>query len=64
VLRSMILAVLLMVGGIEQNPGPVVELENTVRVLCAWSGRNLKSEIQYELCERRYHYSCGNVKTQ
>ena len=29
-LASMILAVLLMIGGIEQNPGPVLEVENTV----------------------------------
>ena len=27
VLSSMILAVLLMIGGIDQNPGPVVEVE-------------------------------------
>jgi hypothetical protein len=30
VLRWMVLGVLLMNGGIEQNPGPVVEVENTV----------------------------------
>jgi hypothetical protein len=32
VLSSMVLAVLLIIGGIEQNPGPVVEVENTVRL--------------------------------
>ena len=31
-LSSLILAVLLIIGGIEQNPGPAVEMENTVRV--------------------------------
>jgi len=30
VLSSMVLAVLLMIGGIKQNPVPVVEVENTV----------------------------------
>jgi hypothetical protein len=30
VLSSMVLAVLLIIGGVEQNPGPDVEVENTV----------------------------------
>ena len=30
VLSSMVLAVLLVIGGVEHNPGPVVEVENTV----------------------------------
>jgi hypothetical protein len=30
VLSSMFLAVLQIIGGVEQNPGPVVEVENTV----------------------------------
>jgi hypothetical protein len=29
VLNCMILAVLLIIGGIEQNPGPVTEVDNT-----------------------------------
>jgi len=56
VLSFMVLAVLLIIGGVEQNPGPVLEVENTVRLLCTGSGRNLKSGIQ---CELWYHYSCG-----
>jgi len=60
----MVLAVLLVIGGVEQNPGPVVEAENTVRLLCTGCGRNLKSGIQCELCGRWYHYSCGSVKAQ
>src|SRR5215510_15165624 len=63
-LSSMILAVLLIIGEIEQNPGPAAEMENTVRILCAGCERNLKSGIQCELCARWYHYSCGNVKAQ
>jgi hypothetical protein len=30
VLSVMVLAILLMIGGIEQNPGPVVEVKNTM----------------------------------
>ena len=63
-LCSMVLAVLLMIGGIEQNTGPVMEMENTVQLLCTECGRNLKSGIQCELCGRWYHYSCGRVKAQ
>jgi hypothetical protein len=39
VLSSMVLAVLLTIG-------PIVEVENTVRLLCTGCGRNLKSGIQ------------------
>ena len=60
----LMLAVLLLIGGIEQNPGPVAESENTVRLLCSGCARKLKSGIQCEQCERWYHYSCGNVKSQ
>ena len=37
ILVSLILAVFLIIGGIEHNPGPAVENENTVRVLCTTS---------------------------
>ena len=63
-LCSMVLAVLLVIGGIEQNPGPVVEVGNTVKLLCTGCGRNLSSGTQCELCGRSYHYSCGRVKVQ
>jgi hypothetical protein len=33
VLSFMALALLLMIGGIEKNPGPVVEVENAVQIL-------------------------------
>jgi len=49
-LISMVLAVLLVIGGFEQNPRPVVKVENTVRLVCTRCGRNLKSGIQCELC--------------
>ena len=35
-----------------------------MRLLCTACGRNLKSEVQCELCGRMYHYSCGSVKAQ
>ena len=56
------LAVLIIIGGIEQNAGPVVEMENTVHLLCTGGGLNLKLGIQCELCGRWYLYSCGRVK--
>ena len=64
VLSSMVLAVLLVMGGVEQNPGPAVEVEKTVRLLCTGYGRNLKSGIQCDRCGRPYHYSYGSVKAQ
>ena len=64
VLSFIVLAVLLMIGGVEQNPGLVLEVENTVPLLCTGCGRNLKSGIQCELCGRWYHYRCGSVKAQ
>ena len=60
----MILPVLLIIGRVEQNLGPIAEVENTVRILCTGCGRNLKSGIQCGLCGRWFHYHCGNVKVQ
>jgi len=64
VLSAMFLALLLITGVIEQNSGPIVEGENTVRILYTVCGRNLKSGIQCELCGRWYHYNCGSVRAQ
>ena len=47
VLCSMVLAVLLMIGGTEHSPGPVVEVENTVLGAAG---------IQCELCGRWYQF--------
>jgi hypothetical protein len=62
VLSSAVLGVLLLISGSEQNPGPIVDVENTVRLICTGCSRNLKSGTQCELYGRWYHYSCGNVK--
>lgn len=64
ILCAATLAVLLVIGGVEQNPGPGVEVENTVQVLCSGCERNLKSGTQCDTCGRWFHNSCGNVKAQ
>jgi hypothetical protein len=61
-LSSMVLSVLLVIGGVEQNPGPVEEGENITQAICIGCSRNLWLGIQCELCGSWYHYSCGNVK--
>ena len=38
---SIVLAVLLMTGETGQNPGPVVEVEDTVQLVCTECGRNV-----------------------
>jgi hypothetical protein len=62
VLSSTVLAALLVIGGVEQNPGPVEQAVNVTQ--CTGSSRNLKSGIQCELCGLWYHYNCGSVKSQ
>jgi len=61
ILCAAVKATLLVIGGVELNPGPV---ENIVQVLCSGCDRNLKSGTQCESCGRWYHNSCGNVKFQ
>jgi hypothetical protein len=58
ILCAAVLAVLLVIG-VELNPGPV---DNIVQVLCTGCDRNLKSGTQCDSCGRWYHNSCGNVK--
>jgi hypothetical protein len=48
-LCAAVLAALLVIGGVELNPGPGLEAENRLQILC--SGR-------------WFHKSCGNVKVQ
>jgi hypothetical protein len=54
-LSSVVLAVLLVIGGVEQNPGLVAEGEMAMQLLCTGCGRNVKSRIQCELCRCWYH---------
>ena len=45
VLSFVVLAVLLIIGGVEQNPGPVLEVESTVRLLWTGCGRNREYDV-------------------
>jgi hypothetical protein len=60
-LRAAVLATLLVIGGVELNPGPV---DSIVDVLCSGCDRNIKSRTQRESYGRWYRNSCGNVKLQ
>jgi hypothetical protein len=58
------LAILLVVGGMEQNPGTGVEVESFMQVMFSGCERILKSGTQCDKCGRWFHNSCGNVKAQ
>jgi hypothetical protein len=61
ILCAAVLSVLLVIGGVELNPGPV---DSIVQVLCSGCDKNLKSGTQCVSCGQWYHNSCGNVKLQ
>lgn len=62
---SAVLAVLLVIGGVELNPGPGSDaLSQPQTITCAGCERNLRSGVQCEKCYSWYHYSCGNVKSR
>jgi len=61
ILCAEVLAALLMIGGLELNPG---RAENIVQFLCSGCDRNLKSGTQCESFGRWYHNSGGNAKFQ
>ena len=63
-LCAAVLAVLLVIGGVEQNPGPGVEGESFLQVTCSGCDRSLKSGTQCDTCRRWFHNGCGNVKAQ
>ena len=54
------LAVLLVIGGVEKNPGHGVEAEKIKQVLCSWCDRNLTSVTQCDTCGCWFHNGCGN----
>ena len=58
------LEVRLVIGGVQENPGPGVKAEKIKRVLCRGCDRILKSGTQCDTCGRWFHNSCGNVKAQ
>jgi hypothetical protein len=59
-----VLASLLVIGGVEQNPGPAVEDSSIMQVLCSGCDRILKSGTQCDTCGHWFHDNCGNVKAQ
>ena len=63
-LYAAVLAILLVIGGVEQNPGPGVEVESLMQVICSGCEGILKSGTQCDTCGRWFHNSCGNVKAQ
>jgi len=62
ILSAATLAMLLVIGGVETNPGPVGESEKIMRVLRSGCDKILKSGTQCDTCGRWFHNSCGNVK--
>ena len=61
ILCAAVLATILVIGGVELNPGPA---DNLVQVMCSGCDKSLKSGTQCDSCGRWYHNSCGNVKLQ
>jgi hypothetical protein len=55
---------LLVIGGVEKNPGPGVEAEKIMQVLCSRCNRNLKSGTQCDMSGQWFHNNCGNVTAQ
>jgi ribosomal protein L40E len=47
-----------------KNPGPGVEAEKIMQVVCSRCNRNLKSGTQCDTCGRWIHNSCGNNEAQ
>jgi hypothetical protein len=56
------LTALLVINGVEQNPGPGVEVEHSLQILCSGCERNFKLGTQCDMCGHWFHNSCGNVK--
>jgi hypothetical protein len=50
ILFATTLAVLLVIGGVEKNPGPGVEAEKIIQVVRSRCHRNLKSGTQCDTC--------------
>ena len=56
--------VLLVIGGVEKNPGPGLGAEKIMQVLCSGCDRNLKLGTPRDTCQCWFHNSCGKVKVQ
>jgi len=58
------LAIVLVIGGVEQNPGPDVEVESFMQVMCSWCERILKLGTQCDTCGYWFYNSYGNLEAQ
>jgi len=54
----------MVIGRVGKNPGPGVEAEKIMQVVCSGCDRNRKSGTQCDTCGRWFRNSCGNVKAQ
>ena len=64
ILCATTLALLLIIGGAKKNPGPGVEAEKIMQVVCSEFDRSLKSGTPCNTRGRWLHNSCGWVKAQ
>jgi hypothetical protein len=63
-LCAAVLAILLIISGLEQTSGPGVKGESFMQFMCSGCDRILQSGTQCDTCGRWFHYSCGKVKAQ
>lgn len=63
-LCAVVMVILLVIDRVEKNPGPDVEGESFMQVMCSGHDTSLKSRIQCNSCGRWFHNSCGNIKAQ
>ena len=63
-LFAVVLALILITDGVEQNPGPGAGGESFIQVNCSACERILKWRTQCDTCGRWFHNSCRNVKAQ
>ena len=60
ILYATTLAILLVIGGVQKNPGLGVEAGKIKQVLCSGCDRNLTSVTQCDMCGHWFNNSCSN----
>jgi hypothetical protein len=58
------LGVLLVIGGVEKNPGPAVEDEKIMQVCVAGATETLNRKLSVIRVDAGSNNSCGSVKAQ
>lgn len=56
VLAAALITALLVIGGLELNPGPDASME------CGWCEKGLRSGLQCVTCDLWYHFNCEGLK--